>query len=801
MAYNYGPPPGSYRPGQPAFPFAGTTGAPGTALPPGMEAPPGTQSQMPGSGPNPAMQQPPNMPNINFNAPVIRLGLQDPPTSKGGSAGAADRLTGGQGGGRTEGRGSNYEPLGRHNRMGLGAGGGGDNHRGLDRERAAVREHMMAIHPPTREEVARTIFIGGLSNGAPDDMAIESILRCAGKLRRWTRARDADDKLCKFGFAEYEDVDSLEAANEILPGIEVPMMGKDGKAMPNADGEVKNLSMLVVVDEQSKSYIEEWKGKSREDDDARQFRIDGCKEDLRQAITALSSTVESVDKDASGDTTLDASGDAIMTEGQDANGDNAAVVNIPLALEDDLADIPVEMRATVAEEIRAFRDRSNRRDLERLRREEELEAAERQRSSLNPRVNRLASPPPTRDAPASAANGIPVGPRDKTSIPGAPSGPKLHRGVQLPSDYVNGVAFVGANGSALEEVEDEEEDASESDDELERRRQTRKEEMDQKQYASACSRWLQRQRMRKSAQDRLKQRKEGEKKDLEREREKKLRYLREFNDDEESKKRDLEFFRDRSAWVRKRSKYREQEEREDKTDRQAELREEADEQRKTADTRGAADDFLAQTGAELEQRGVATNEAAKASTFKISLGPAAARSKGANAAAQGAPRRALADVENLLEDDDDDVDATLTGGVRARPELRPLTDTSTAPLPDGGSDLTAEERAAARQALAATVPSASAPDIFDYPVRWNYLTPQLLDVQLRPFVEDKVVECLGVQEELLVEAVLDGLRERKAAADIIAEVEGALEEDAEGLVRKTWRTVIFTTEAEARGLS
>ena len=52
------------------------------------------------------------------------------------------------------------------------------------------------------------------------------------------------------------------------------------------------------------------------------------------------------------------------------------VVTIPLTLEDELSDIPPEMRATVAEEIKAFRDRSNRRDIERMRREEELEQAD-----------------------------------------------------------------------------------------------------------------------------------------------------------------------------------------------------------------------------------------------------------------------------------------------------------------------------------------------------------------------------------------------------------------------------------------
>ena len=59
---------------------------------------------------------------------------------------------------------------------------------------------------------------------------------------------------------------------------------------------------------------------------------------------------------------------------------------------------PAEMRETVAKEIWASRDRSTRRDMERLWREEEIEAAERRRT-MGQRPSRLASPP------SSAPNG------------------------------------------------------------------------------------------------------------------------------------------------------------------------------------------------------------------------------------------------------------------------------------------------------------------------------------------------------------------------------------------------------------
>ena len=759
---------------------------PNMGAPPGMDAAPGMNAQSPVNMQNPQFgQPPPNISGLNFNAPVIRLGVQD--QQQGGRTSTpTDRLTSGQGGGR----GSNAEPLGRNNRMGLGAGGDGRN---LERDRAAVRESMMALQPPTREEVARTIFIGGLGEGAPSDAAIESILRCAGKLRRWTRARDADDRVCKFGFAEYEDVESLEAANEIFVDVEVPTSNKSGNIIKQEeDGEARKMKLLVVVDEQSKNYIDEWKGRRKEDDDARQFRIDGCKEDLRQCLAGLANAGAYMANGMgmNGDQTGDADGDVQMGEANGEKGaENAEVVTIPLTLEDELSDIPAEMRATVAEEIKAFRDRSNRRDLERMRREEEMEAAERQRSGG--RVNRLASPPPSGapSGPASAANGIPVGPRDRNGpggVQGAPAGPRGYRGVQMPSDYVNGVSFVGANGIS---VNREDEDAEESDDELERRRQQKKQAELERQYQDAEQRWLNRERTRAAAQEREKVRDEAEKREHARAKEAVAKRLREWDDDVEARLRHEEYYGDHDAWLRGRGAYRFQEERDDERDRAAEEREKAEERRKVAEARGLADDFMDQMGSELKARAAeqpASAAAAAGGGFKMSLGSAAARTK---PAPQAASKRAMADAEGLLEDEEDAAASGLN-----RPELKPLPPTSAT------ADLTEEERSAARQSLAAEIPT-SKEELFAYPLKNSYLTPQVITEQIRPFVEKKVVEYLGVQEDAIVDLMVDGLAQRKEPSAIVNELAEVLEGEAEVMVKKVWRLVVFITEGEARGLS
>lgn len=170
-------------------------GAPGVAPAPGMQP----QSQQHRGFP-PNFQPPANMPDINFAAPVIRLGTSGP--------GKPDQ------GPREERRGANNEPLGNRRGMGLGYD--------RDQQRSHLRENMMALQAPTREEIARTIFVGNIVDAFGGDESLSQILNAAGGLRRWIRVIDADNKPCNYGFAEYEDADSLAMASEVLKDVPVP---------------------------------------------------------------------------------------------------------------------------------------------------------------------------------------------------------------------------------------------------------------------------------------------------------------------------------------------------------------------------------------------------------------------------------------------------------------------------------------------------------------------------------------------------------------------------------------------------
>ncbi|KAJ5938645.1 hypothetical protein N7466_001779 [Penicillium verhagenii] len=761
--YNpYQPPPGAYGRPQEYGAYPGAPGAPpGMAPPPGMAAP-GTappanmlqaNSQQPGRpGGFPAnFQPPPNMPNINFSAPVIRLGTSGPAKPAGPEMG---RERGAEGPGR---------------RAGLGSSSENQRHHG--------RDSTMQPQPPTRDEIVRTLFVGGITEGAGGDDGIERILQSAGRLRRWIRALDADEKPCRFGFAEFDDPESLETAVEVLQEIEVPVKRQVPRAEGEEEKEVEKSTLLVVVDESTTKYLDQFK-ESRGDRDPEEInaRFEAARGELKNVLTGLFHPTDSTTKE--GASAVDREGDLEMQDGDTPK--DGEVVTIPITVEDELADIPPEMRANVAKEIAAFRERSNRRDIERLKREEEIESMERARNAGS-RFSRLASPPASAPSgPAGGANGIPLGPRDR-GVPNAPAGPKGF-GVQIPKDYQKGVSFVngGTNGyQAYGSREDEDSDAS--DEELERRRQSKRDAEQEKQFLDQERRWLNRERSRTAALEREKKRDKEDDGKLQAAHDEMDERMKAWNDDTEASRKTAEYYADRGAWLRSRAAFRSREANLDDADRAAEERERAQSAKKQEQARGAADDFLARQAQELETR---TQEPPREpQRFKLSLGAAAQKAQAATT------RRTAAEVEGLLEDEEEPA-------TTARRPLIPIK-FDTAAEAAGLSD---EERAQAARQLAAEIPT-DKEGLWKWTVKWEFVDEAVLSDQIKPFVEKKIVEYLGVQEQMLVDVVEGHIRQKGSPQELVDQLAEALDEEAEVLVRKLWRMLIFFSESEKRGLS
>ncbi|KLU92512.1 hypothetical protein MAPG_11457 [Magnaporthiopsis poae ATCC 64411] len=679
---------------------------------------------------------------------------------------------------------------------------------------------MQNLMSPSVEDKLRTIFVRNIPEGVCGEAGLQKILNSVGRLKRWDSAKSQmeETKGQVFGFAQYEDFESLATAVELLRKVKVPVKkqeptdaaGKPAETQDatkdepmedvkketngeqqNGDGArekaadqqpaeddeypgIEKVLLPVTVDEATIKYLDHHRSTLGDDGQAK------AKANLEAARTRLKEAVDELFR-PSVKATKDGDGDVPMRDAA-ASGD-VEVISIPLAQDDELAEIPAEMREVVAAEIAAFRERSNQRDQERLRREEELEEQERQRSNGG-RVSRVESPPP-------GSNQTPIGPR----VPNAPSGPRGQNGTSR-RDGRDGVAFV--NGGAINgdgQYWRDEEDTDASDEELHRRELSKQKADDDKLYNEAERKWANRERARQAALDREQERDRAEAENASRRKTEQLERDRGWDDEREASRKSHLYYRDRGAWARKRAQELGEERTRDDADRRAEAEERRREERQMEEAKGMADSFLEQQERELVPTGEGARDggaeggesgapAAAPQRFTISLGAAAQKAQTQRAAPA---RRTFAEVEGLLDDEEADG--------KTRRQLIPI---KFEPL-SAGQIMTEEEVQKAVRSLAQEIPT-DKDGLWAWEVQWDHMEESIIQEKLRPFVEKKVVEYLGVQEEILVEVVIEHLRKHGKPAELVEELEGALDEDGEDLVKKLWRMVIFFTESEKRGL-
>ncbi|PNS20142.1 U1 snRNP-associated protein usp107 [Sphaceloma murrayae] len=741
MAFNYGAPPAMY--GAPPG-YGNYAGAPGMGPPPntggapGMSPPPGVHSSQgptqPGSGfPDLANMALPS--NINFSAPVIRMG---------GTPGRGGKLGGFDYGGRD-------------------AGGGNRGRSGLGMDMGSRQSRDTNIQPLTKEEVSRTIYIGGLVEGTPDEESMERILGATGGLHRWSRVRDADGKALDFGFAEYDDAASLEMATIVLKDLEVPLKSA-GSVEKDDDGNVRKAKLIMIVDPASEDYISTW---TKHDDEKKwEFDIMAAREDLTTAINNHANSVAS-----NGDNGFDASRD---------NGETAELIAMPQSADDDLSDIPADMREMVAEEIAAFRDRSNKRDLERLRMEGEVEKLERERSRANTyaaqRINRLASPPPTAPRGPGATNGFVSGGVQSH----VPTGPK-HSAPRIPKDHT----YPLTESAKTEQISNGDDADSASDTEVERRHQSARDAEVEKEYLERERRWAAKEKAHFAAVERQQKEEAHEAANRESRRAALAAKLEAFDDSDPSTRASLHpFYTDRRAWLKDRRIFRSDEKRADDKDRKAEARELEAQRRKDEQARGVADRFLDETAQEVSRKARAAQEK---SAFSLNLG--FGKREDLDEDEEKKPRATMLEMENLLGDVEDEAAQEVNMTLKEM-EFKPLAD---------GEMMSEEERAKARTELARGIPN-DRQALFAWEVKWEHLPDEVVGRELRPYVEKKIMESLGVQEELLVTAVEGVIRRHGKAEEVVRELEETLDEEAEMVARRVWRMVVFFSESGARGL-
>ncbi|EQL00545.1 U1 snRNP-associated protein Usp107 [Ophiocordyceps sinensis CO18] len=693
------------------------------SLPPGMGPPPGMPSA-------PGMAPPPGVAHPNPQQASRAAGL---PPGTGASGGRGDGPSAPSGG-----------------RSGMDRGG--------DQGRERAREQPQILAPLTSDEKLRTIIIHQIPDGLGGDDGVQKVCNALGRLRKWESGDSLrSEQKTRLGVALFDDHESVSFALKLLgeQGIEVPVKRQQptSDAIPDDGFEgIDKVKLNVAFDEMTVEYqasLDDHMG----DDAEFQSRFDSARAALKRVQLELFYPPAG--------TRVDADREAATTS-NDTQG-NVEVVNISIAQEDELADIPAEMREIVAREIASFRDRSTQRDMERLRREEEIGARFRQQNGAS-------------TASLGGSNYIPLGPR-ANMMQAPPSGPRGQNGTDRGVTFVNG----GARDSDRN-ASDEDGDSDASDGQVCRRRMKKKEDEERRHFLEMERKWLNRERSRQLALDREQDRERQETEQKQRRKNEQRSREMAWDDDVEASRKIHPYYRDHAAWARKRAMERQEEDMRDDADRREEEGERRREQAQMERARGQADSFLDRQDQEAER--VPAVAAPAPQPFKLSLGAAAQRAQASRAMPQ---RRTIAEVEGLLDDED------------AEPAVRrQLVPIQMDPVSGPGA-MSEEEISQAIRTLAQEIPS-DKDGLWGWDVKWDYMDEAIVRERLRPFVEKKIVEYLGVQEEMLVETVEEHLRKHGTAGGLVEELEGALDDEAEDLVKKLWRMVIFFTECEKRNL-
>lgn len=474
------------------------------------------------------------------------------------------------------------------------------------------------------------------------------------------------------------------------------------------------------MDEKSLQYIDNWKARGAlMSDDKLAFRIDQARDEIHQILSGGMQNA------------VNGAPHAEPVHLADAPG--VFHLNINMQGDDELQDIPDEMRESLRVEIAEFRKRSQRRDVERLSHEEELEQDIRQKRKKEA----------SRTQP------------EKSALKKTPAGPK-------------GPGLSGLAASLWDALIEDVEDAD--DHELEKRRDAKSREAGHGTYVEDLRSWRRREKAKLGSQQRIRDRKDERTANSKSNAAAEGKRLAEVVDEENPSLDDFN-----GKWAREVDGTRKS----DRLDRDDENAEIAEAEAKMAREQNQVDKFFDDFSAEMApaQKKAAPRAQAR---FQMSLGAAAKRAQ----ERLDRERHATTGIEHLL----DTQDQTLPG---KRVQLHEIEDE--APVMD------ADEIKEASGRLAREIPS-DMESLWAWKVKWDVMDEAMIEGRLRGFVGNKIMEALGSEEEMLVDEIVEGIRAHKAPQDIIADVEGALDEDAAPIMKKVWRMLVFCTEAVTRNI-
>ncbi|KAH7435870.1 hypothetical protein KP509_06G082400 [Ceratopteris richardii] len=92
-------------------------------------------------------------------------------------------------------------------------------------------------------------------------------------------------------------------------------------------------------------------------------------------------------------------------------------------------------------------------------------------------------------------------------------------------------------------------------------------------------------------------------------------------------------------------------------------------------------------------------------------------------------------------------------------------------------------------------------ELFAYQIDWKIYDQHHLHERMKPWIEKKILEFLGEEEDTLVEFIVTNTRKHTGAAEMLALLTTILDDEAEMFVMKLWRMLIFEVKKIETGLS
>lgn len=112
----------------------------------------------------------------------------------------------------------------------------------------------------------------------------------------------------------------------------------------------------------------------------------------------------------------------------------------------------------------------------------------------------------------------------------------------------------------------------------------------------------------------------------------------------------------------------------------------------------------------------------------------------------------------------------------------------------------AEERKKQVKELVESIPT-DRDELFNYTIDWSQLDVSLMDKRIKPWINKKIVEYIGEEEESLNDFICAKIDQRQRPERLLEEVKVILDDEAELFVKKLWRLIVFETESKRCGLS